>query len=59
MDALYNAKIDELNDARLLVALYCRGIHDYVSMEFHPASQDCPGKLAYRNHTYNLVRAVR
>ncbi len=58
MDALYNAKIDELNDARLLVALYCRGIHDYVSMEFHPASQDCPGKLAQPAITYNLEKAV-
>jgi hypothetical protein len=58
MEALWEGKIDELNDARLVVALFCRGIQDYVSMEFHPASQDCPGKLAQPAIAYNLEKAA-
>jgi hypothetical protein len=58
MESLWDGQIDELNDARLLVALYCRGIHDYIAMEFHPTSQDCPGKLAQPEIAYNLDKAA-
>jgi hypothetical protein len=58
MEALWEGRIDELNEARMVVALYCRGIHDYISMEFHPASQDCPGRLSQPTITYPLDQAV-
>src|SRR5262245_31966872 len=58
LQALYEGNIDTLNKARLPVALYLQGFHEYMAMDFHPVSQDCPALVARAAVVYDLDAAV-
>jgi len=58
LQALYEGDIETLNKARLPVALYLEGFHEYMAMDFHPVSQDCPALVARAAVVYDLEAAV-
>ena len=58
LQALNEGDIDALNKARLPVALYLQGFHEYMAMDFHPVSQNCPALVARAAVVYDLEAAV-
>ncbi len=58
IEALWEGRITDLNQARLLVAAYCKGIHDYINLEFFPTGQACPGFVAKPEIGYALDAAI-
>jgi hypothetical protein len=56
--ALVDKDIATLNSARLPVALYLQGFNEYMSMEFHPVSQECPALVARASVLYDLDAAA-
>jgi hypothetical protein len=56
--ALYDEDYETLNRARLLTALYLRGMHDFLATEFNPENNDCPAYIVDPSITFNLDRAV-
>lgn len=58
IEALWNGDYERLNRSRLLVALYLRGLHNFLATEFNPESQDCPAYVVDPSITFNLDRAI-
>lgn len=58
VEALYRRDIEQLNRARILVALYAQGMQEFLSTEWNPEENDCPAYLIDPEVNYHLDSAV-
>lgn len=58
IDALYMDDFERLNRARILVALYGLGMQEFLSTEWNPEDNDCPGYLIDPTINFDLDAAI-
>jgi len=58
VEALYDEDYERLNQCRLVVAIYFRGIHDFLATEFNPEDNDCPAYVVDPSISFDLDQAV-
>jgi hypothetical protein len=57
VEAFYQGEVEQLNVARILVAHYALGMHEFLSTRWNPEDNDCPAYLVEPAINYELDSA--